>query len=958
MIQHRAVSQLRFGWLLLFLFCMGFEWPGRLAHLQYELKHAPAAARRDVVKRLGAYSADEVREPLLTALEDDDVQVRKAAAGAVARVRLKEAAPLLAAWLGDRDGDVRAAAVTALGALAEPSSREALTRALSDALPLVRREAAGALARVADDDALLSLQTATADADPSVREAAVAALRGRTDGRVLPALSARLTDESPAVRAAAVLTLGSLADARALPLLARAAETEHADVELAAVMALGELGARSDASGAQLLASLRKKLDAEPRVAKAAVAAIGRLRAPAALALLVATLADPELALAAKSALVERTRRNAVSAGEPAEQAQLTAAVAAALEKADSGPVNLIADLIEEVAALLPSESLRPALLKALERGRGDPGRLSRALAATASPEALIPLLERLNALAGTPPTAASSPANSPEKTGEAPASRASRTTPEPPRSTAAEHASGDGGPGAAHPPADAPSSSAANNLAARHTSIFASAGSEHALAAAGTPAAAAGGTAGPRAAADSTTELDRLLDSLITYFAAGRADGRAADPLLAQLTAAHPPATRAKLITLLGWTGATRALPALHSEVGRPELVVQLAAVEAIGRIGSPDSIPTIAPLLHASNADLRLAAARAYAQLAREPELQELLKQLDGDGAADRSSLLVCTGLTLARLRAEHTLSEPTAKLALEILSRFLTSTDLSLSAHALDALRRFGHEGAARIVARELISPKLSRRAAATFALSDIPGDDTRRLLRFVLQRAAPRATISALLALGEIGDQREIGALLKVARFGHWPLPAAATFALRRIAEQPEVKKRALERSLCELTNVRDAHARANVASALAALGGSTCPDFDLRRWYAAGEPSVLRSAAARWLRARAENADTPDPELTQTLAICSSDPDPFVRAACTPAREAPEPVAAQTQSVDIVALGGDGQTLLRQRLIALRLADASVFVGFTDENARVLLSRLPAGPIVLENPAEP
>lgn len=895
------MSRLKLGWSLILLFCTGFEWPGRLAHLKYDLAHAPVAVRRDAVKRLGAYAPDEVRESLLAALEDDDVQVRKAAAASVARVQLREAAPLLTAWLGDRDGDVRVVAVTALGALADPSSRETLTRALSDALPAVRREAARALAQIADDEALLALQTTAGDADPTVREAAIAALRGHADGRALPALSGRIRDESAAVRAAALLTLGSLSDVRALPLLAHAVETEHDEVELAAIRALGELGAHLDASAPQLLSVLRKKLDAEPRVAKAATAAIGRLQSPAALTVLVDTLSNPELALVAQSALAQRARRPAGTKVALDERAQLTAALAQALEKAQGpDPANVIADLIDSLSDVMPTASLQPALVAALDRGRGDPGRLSRALAATASPDALLPLLERLGQLdageasAPVPPVAASHSTRAP-----------------------------------ANPALPAPDLSRA-------------------------PANASD----TRSASNSSAERERLLDALLQYSAAAPSDGRAADPLLAQLTAGARSETRVKLLQLLGWTAAPRALPALQRELTNPSLSVQLAAIEAIGRIGSPDSLPAIAPLLKAPRPEVRLAAARAYAQLAREADLVELLKQLDGPGAADRNALLTAAGLTLGRLHAARALSESTEKAALHTLGNFLASSDLEVSALALEALRRFGHEGAARVIARELLSPKLSRRAAATFALSDFPGDETRGLLRFVLQRSVPRAGLAAVVALGEVGDARDLSALLRVARFGSWPLPAAATFALRRIAEQPEVKKRALERSLCELTGLRDPYARANIASALAALGGNGCPDFDLRAWYASFEPSVVRTATARFLRVRAEREGAPDPELARALAMCSSDPDSRVRAACAPAREdAGEPKTSRTQVVNVVAYDADGQTPLRERLVALRFPDASVFVGYTDVNARVLLSRVPAGPITLENPGE-
>jgi HEAT repeat protein len=892
--------------LCILLVCTGFEWPGRLARLQYDLAHGQVAARREAVKRLGMYSADEVREPLLAALEDDDAQVRKSAAASIGRVQLKDAAPLLAAWLGDRDGEIRIAAVMTLGALAEPSSREPLTRALSDALPAVRREAATALARVADDEALLALQTASTDADPTVREAAVTALRGRADGRALPALSARVRDESASVRAAVLLTLGSLADARALPLLARAAESEHDEVELAAVVALPVL---------------RKKLTTEARVAKAAIAAIGRLQTPPALAALVETLASPELALAAQSALAERVRRGAGTKQGKDDQAQLMAASSQALANASAEEVSVIADLVQAVADIMPTAALQPALVAALEQGRGDPAKLSRAIAATASPDALLPLLERLTQLAPTSelPSVIARAQEQSRRGGSSTLTLAS----------------------AQFDPA---------NRRALLANVQPALASSAARVTAGVESLAEGTDSASRAQPDATP-LDRLLAALLQYAAAAPGDGRATDPLLAQLPAATKPSTRVSIIQLLGWAAAPRALPALQKELAHPSLDVRLAAIDAVGRIGSPDALPSLTPLLQAPRPEVRLAAAAAWAQVAREAELVPVLDMLAGDAAADRFALLRAAGLTLGRLRTAHTLSEPTTKSALEIIGGLVSDPSLEVSSNALDALRRFGDDGATRWIAREIISPKLSRRAAATLAMSDFPGDETRRLLRFVLQRSSPRASVAALLALGEIGDQRDVAGIARTARASHWPLPAAATYALRRIAEKPDIKKRALERTLCELISLRDPYARANLASALAVLGGNGCPDVDLTSWYAATEPSVVRAAAARFMRARAEqNPD--DPQLTQLLAACSNDPDPLVSAACSPTRKS-EP----SRPIDVVALGGDSHSPLRQRLIALRFSDASAFVGYTDANARVLLSHAPAGPVHLQNPGE-
>jgi HEAT repeat protein len=696
----------------------------------------------------------------------------------------------------------------------------------------------------------------------------------------------------------------------------------------------------------------------------------------AAFGILVDALSNAELAVAAESALAERVRRMAGAKDAGDAHAQLAAALARALETAKTpAQATLIADLVVSVSDVMPTTSLSPALTAALERGQGDPRELSKALAATASPDALVPLLERLSrvgapesadAQSGLAPAARAQPSLSADALAPQVASRATSSTgglPDPSDGAiAADKELLGGGQTVSHASISAiEQTNFARKVGARShdSAISLSAQAQHNAAPANVnvlSTTSESGALGVRAGAapKANAELDSLLDALLQYAATAPSDGRAADPLIPQLSVAVPTATRVKIIRLLGWSGAARALPALQRELASPQLDVQLAAVDAIGRIGSPDGMAAVQPLLDAPRADLRLAAARAYGVLAREAEVTALLARLDGKGAADRTALLTAAGLALGRLRAGHSLAPATTKAALQTLGRFVANPDLEVSATALDALRRFGDDGATPIVARELLSPKQSRRATATFALADFPGDETRRLLRFVLQRSAPRAGIAALLALGEVGDQRDLTAVQRMARFAHWPLPAAATFALRRIAGRADVKKRALERSLCELGHLRDPYARANIASSLAALGGNGCTEFDVRTWYAASEPSVVRAAAARFLRARAEQLDTSEPDLLRLLATCSSDPDPLVRAACEPTRGG----RAQSASpVEIVAYDADGQTPLRNRLVALRFADASAFVGYTDANARVLLQRAPAGPVVLENPGE-
>lgn len=839
--------------------CMGFEWPGRVAHLKDELARGDAAARRHAVRRLGAYPADEVREPLLAALEDDDVQVRLLAAAAVGRAGVVEALGALVPWLADRDPEVRIAAVQAVGALADPGAQEALTRALSDALPSVRRAAADALAGSADPEAQLALQSAIDDADPSVRDAVIRALRGRADGRALPALTRRVRDESVEVRIAVMDTLGASRDQRALHQLVQGARDPDDEVELRAILALGELDTPRDPAG---LALLRDKLDGEPRVAKAALSALGRIDDATSLAALTAALARPELGGAAKQALLERVRRRAARAAPNAAEPQLLEAIAEALAKSDRPEtVRLAAELAGELSDLCDTSTLHAPLSAALREGRGEPAALARALALTRAPEALVPLLERLSR---------------------------------------------------------------------------------------------------PDLAPD---ELDRLLDAVLAYFTHGLRDGRAADPLLARLELERRTDIRIKLVQLIGWTGAARALPALRRELDAHDRRLRLASATALGRIASAESYAALDALATSPEPELRMAAARALAPSVGPAEAAQLLARLDGGGAADRGALLVSLGLALGRLRSEGTLTGALERSALSSLARHAASADAQLAARALSALRHLRHPDSPRALAHEFQSPRLPRRAAATFALGSFPGEETRRLLRYTLQQnSSARTTLAAALALGEVGDERDVPALARLLRSSHWPLPAATSHALRRIAARATSRKRALERVLCGLTDHPAGYVRANLASALGALA-ARCDGLDPRRWLAPDEPSAVRAAAGYWLWALAHAEAAPDADAERALHACASDPDRLVRAACSGASRgalhAEHSGGAWAQiELDLLATAaGDEATPLRDRLIAVRLPDTSVFVGHTDANGELYLPSVPTGAIALEDPGE-
>src|SRR5438093_2674240 len=86
----------------------------------------------------------------LQALQDSDPQTRREAAGALATLKAKDAAPQLAVALKDQDAGVRAKAAEALWSLGADASEAVpeLTAALKDQSADVRLSAAGALGEI------------------------------------------------------------------------------------------------------------------------------------------------------------------------------------------------------------------------------------------------------------------------------------------------------------------------------------------------------------------------------------------------------------------------------------------------------------------------------------------------------------------------------------------------------------------------------------------------------------------------------------------------------------------------------------------------------------------------------------------------------------------------------------------------------------------------------------------
>jgi hypothetical protein len=168
----------------------------------------------------------------------------------------------------------------------------------------------------------------------------------------------------------------------------------------------------------------------------------------------------------------------------------------------------------------------------------------------------------------------------------------------------------------------------------------------------------------------------------------------------------------------------------------------------------------------------------------------------------------------------------------------------------------------------------------------------------------------------------------------------------------MAQRGVSKKHSLGRLLCQLAASTDPYVRANVAAGMNALAAEPCEHADPLPWLGADQPQVLRVAAAAWTRTLAAGENR-DPSFERARLACAADLDPRVAAAC----RTDAPAETRRAARRLLAIGRDGQSMLSDRLVALRLADRSVFVGYSDVNGDVALPAAISGEVILEDPAD-
>lgn len=796
--------------------------------------------------------------------------------------------------LRSEDVTQRREAARLLGEHTAADAREALLVALDDEDWDVRLEAIRSAARVGLRDHVPVLIDWLNDPVADARVAAAEALGVLREARAEATLIRALGDNDAKVRTAAAVALGNLGSAKAVtPLLGRLNDADPV-VRLAAVRALGAL------QDPQVIVPLVSRTqDPDPEVKIAALGVLGSLRDPRALAPLVRSLDDEseDVRLAALAAIGNLRQEAAIQplrARLSEANGRIGRATLAAL--GTIGTDRAIEIIVEQLGTPELSRGAVDVLVERVRRVR------------KLAPESASAVIDHLTRAL----------------TGETESSRAAMV---------GEALIG------------------CSRLVSIESALPVLLDAfEHRRGPLPIVALALASTGNPQvlvpllqrldgAQPDDRAALLRALDLLKMKIPA---DGRAADPLLAELAHAQPE-TLALVTRLLGRSGAPRTLPALNELLHHTRIDVQLAAVEAVGRIGQAESVRALVPLISDQRQRMRDAATVALGRTLDAPRALELLRELDGLTDATRTALLTSVTYALERLH-DQGLNAADQGALVSTLSALLANEDETLMALAVDGLSALKAPEGAAAIAKLLRSPRAARRIHAASALGAFDDPKVRQLLRFVMAHDQTEVAAAAAIALGSIGEGVDAANLAKLAKRLHWPFPGAASYAIAVLARRGLMRPLASRSMLCELGTSREPVVRANVAVAMAQLGLGACDNgVDPLLWLRAVHAPLVRSAAARWVYAAVQAGRMDRVKGIASLKECAErDAEPRVAEACA----APDMPALQSSIHDVV-LEPDGRDRLRHRLLAVELADGSVFVGHTDHNGHLRVLTTPA-----------
>ncbi len=798
--------------------------------------------------------------------------------------------------LASGDEGRRVDALHGLAALTGSEVDAAISSALADDSEDVRLEAALACEARALRACAGPLAEWLGDADPDVRAIAARALGHTGSDADAPRLARMLGDARPQVRRAAVLGLGALGGAAAVPPLVSALADADPIVRERAVTALGEIASDAGERSAASSALLSLTRDEAPEVRVAALDALGMLGDARAGASAMVALDDDviEVRLAAMRALtlVPSTAATPALIRASADEDREGRAALAALARAQGG-----AALDAIVAALLRSPVARSAEDALEVRMQVDEASRVEVVAALAHAIESAPSADRVARLAAS-------------------ASRLSLHGSTAGLETALESALRSG-------------------AGAAVLEALGRTGADQAL----VPILDA-------LASEDASTRSAALSGLEGFAATHEPDGRILDPLSVAFLRLDPD-EQARAVAIVGRARSERASDWLVARLDDGSRAARVAALRAL-RVRAPASATDrLVALLEDPDAEVRGRAALALAELATQGGVSgAAMAQLSGWLAAvaphDRPAILLALGpmLRAAPVGADR------ARAREAMLAAF-DSADAELADSAAFAIAA-SHDASLMlaVLARGVSSgPALTTRVLR--ALSGAELDAARAFAVAHLDAADPEIATAAYTTLAAIGGAPELDAIVTRVTTLRFPVNAAAAFALARMARRG-VPSGGIGPALASLSTSHDPYVRANVALAAAYLrlpridGGPTALD------WLTGTAPIVRAAAARWGSAVRDQVDPA--RVATLLAVCAHDPaqPALARACASPALETSE------EDADLVAIDTASRAM-PGRLIALRLADGSALVTYTDARGRVRLESAPSGPLSLDAP---
>ncbi|HJP84369.1 MAG TPA: M56 family metallopeptidase [Gemmatimonadaceae bacterium] len=237
------------------------------------LKDRDARVRAAAAESLAEFEDTRAIAPLSDLLSDQSTEVKQSALEALSHFDDNLPAAPIVRLLGDPDADVRQSAARLAGKLHDRSVTGALAKLVGDQSADVRQAAIESIGQLGDPTSAVALVPALSDADANVREQALDAIENLKAPIAEQTLIALMHDRDPNVREKAARIAGDRSIVGAVPTLRRMLEDPNPDVRESAVEALGNIpdGAAFDALRTALISS-------DPKVRRAAAEALGERR--------------------------------------------------------------------------------------------------------------------------------------------------------------------------------------------------------------------------------------------------------------------------------------------------------------------------------------------------------------------------------------------------------------------------------------------------------------------------------------------------------------------------------------------------------------------------------------------------------------------------------------------------------------------------------------------------------